>query len=104
VRCKHRRGCRGRLHLRVKKRVRVRRNGERVRGRRLLVEVGQKRFRYRKARRAVIRVRLTLEGRKLIRRRGRLRIRAAAPVRFGNGRGGVAKRRFVIVRGKRARR
>jgi hypothetical protein len=102
VRCRHRRGCRGRLHLRVKKRLRLRRDGERVRGKRLLVEVGQKRFRYRRARRAVIPVRLTLEGRKLIRRRGRLRIRAFAPVRFGDGRGGVAKRRFAIVR--RARR
>ncbi|MEA2449185.1 MAG: hypothetical protein QOG63_1117, partial [Thermoleophilaceae bacterium] len=92
VRCKARRGCHGRLHLRVVKRVRSNHN------RRKLVEIGQRKFRYKKARRAVIRIRLTGEGRKLIGRHRRLRIRAAAPVRFGNGTGGVAKRRFWLER------
>ena len=70
------------------------------RGKLRLVQIGQKRFRYRKARKAVIRVRLTLEGRRLNKRHKRLRIRASAPVRFGNGRRGVAKRRFWMLKAK----
>jgi hypothetical protein len=100
VRCRHPRGCRGRLRLKVVKRLRGRGNG-RQRGKLRLVQIGQRKFRYRKARKAVVKVRLTLEGRRLNRRNKRLRIRASAPVRFGTRRGGVARRRFVMLQPKR---
>jgi hypothetical protein len=121
VRCKSRLGCYGKLSLMVRKRKRAGRRStpERTqtrdqdapgasaagkkKGRVKLVSIGRKRLRMKKSATRVVRVRLTLEGRRLQRRTKKLVGRAVAPVRFGpngNGGSGTAKRRLVMLRAK----
>jgi hypothetical protein len=119
VRCSSRRGCYGKLKLQVRKKKRPGRRdqsedtntnenpaktaGNRRRTRTRLVVIGRKKFAFKKSRTAVLRIRLTLEGRRLSSRRKRVRIRAEAPVRFGKkarGGKGVARRPVVLLRAK----
>ena len=120
VRCKSRRGCFGKLSLLVRKR---KTRGERSqpertpsrdqdvpdaaaagkRSRVKLVQIGRKRLRMRKSATKVMRVRLTLEGRRLQRRKRKITTRATAPILFGrngNGGSGTAVRRIVMLRAK----
>jgi hypothetical protein len=109
VRCKARRGCFGKLNLKVRKTKQPgkRDQAEAAGGRRRvqMVTIGRKkRFGIRKAAKAkkrVLRVKLTLEGRRLSSRKEKLRTRGSATVRFGkkgNGGRGVARRRIVLRR------
>jgi hypothetical protein len=123
VRCQSRLGCFGKLSLLVRKRIE---QGERSQPERTpsrdqdapaaaaavgagkkarvkLVQIGRKRLRMRKGGSKVVRVRLTLEGRRLQRRKRKLTTRAKAPIRFGvNGDGGsgTAVKRIVMRRAK----
>ena len=125
VRCRSKRGCYGKLKLQVrKKRPGGRRSqpgttdtnptepttpeptasaAAKRRKKTKLVVIGRRMFRMRKSGTRVLKVRLTLEGRRLSSRRKKLRIRAAAPVRFGKaGKGGrgTARRAIVLRRAK----
>jgi hypothetical protein len=86
VKCRGRGGCRGLLRLRV------RRGGK-------LVGIGRKHFHFRHRRSdAVIHVTLNQFGRSLIAAERRIHVRAVARVRFGDGTGGTARRRFFLER------
>jgi hypothetical protein len=121
VRCRSRHGCYGKLKLQVRKRKRSGRRSQpeqtetdpndttsptaagKRRRRAKLVVIGRKRFAIKRSRTRVLKVRLTLEGRRLSSRRRKLRIRAAAPVRFGKGGEGgrgTARRPVVLRRAK----
>ena len=99
VSCRTPLGCKGRLYLQVRKRVRGRHGKRRTK----LVTIGSKRFKYRSKRRnAVLRVKLSRRGRALAARaKRRTRIHAKAPMRFTDGRRGTARRAFWLYRPSR---
>jgi hypothetical protein len=122
VRCRSRRGCYGKLKLQVRKKKRSGKRDQpentntpqddaetgpsaaaKRKSRTKLVVIGRRKFAIKKSRKKVLKVRLTLEGRRLQRRKPKLRIRAAAPVRFGKkakGGRGTARRKVILRRAK----
>jgi hypothetical protein len=103
VSCRTPLGCAGTLHLQVRVKVGKKKQGKKQRTK--LVAIGKKKFKYASKRRnAVIRVKLNKRGRKLVSKGRRDRVRARAPIRFTDGRRGVAKRSFWLYRPAQAKR
>jgi hypothetical protein len=96
VSCRTPLGCKGRLYLQVRKRVRGKHGKKRAK----LVTIGSHKFKYRSKRRnAVIKVRLNKRGRAMAAgAKRRTKIHAKAPMKFTDGRKGTARRAFWLYR------
>jgi hypothetical protein len=99
VSCRSPLGCKGRIKLRTARRVkRVRRGGER---RRVRATLGKRSFSIRpRKRRTVIRIRISRNGRRSMRRLRKTPVDALASVRIGTEIRGTAKRRFRLHRAR----
>jgi hypothetical protein len=97
VSCRTPLGCAGTLHLQVRVKVGKKKQGKKQRTK--LVAIGKHKFKYAtKRRNAVIVVKLNKRGRKLVSKGRRDRVHARAPIKFTDGRKGVAKRSFWLYR------
>ena len=111
VSCRTPLGCKGTLKLQVRKGAVTKAEAgtaakKKKRKRAKLVTIGQARFNYpSKKRNAVLKVKLNKRGLKLARRSGRrIRIHAAAPLKFRDGRKGTSRRAFWLYRTSPSRR
>jgi hypothetical protein len=95
VSCRHASGCRGTLRLQGWVEEAGQGQGDR---RPFRATLGTAKFNYKGKRNAVITVKLSKRLAGLVSRVRRTRVRASAPVRFGNGRTGVAKATFWLYR------
>ena len=99
VSCRTPLGCAGTLRLAVRAKVGKKRK---------LVRIGTKKFKFAtKHRNAVLKVKVTKKGRRIVgRQKRRIKVRATAPVKFRDGLKGTAKRSFWLYRPthKKARR
>jgi hypothetical protein len=94
VSCRAASGCRGTLRLQAW----VEAPGEHPERKPYRVTLGKASFNYRGKRNAVITIRTSNKLARLLRRQRRTKVRAIAPVRFGDGRSGTARASFWLYR------